>query len=224
MRYPRYAIVPSNGRECLTDCIDAVIKQVDKVIVVATDRQARGMTSWFDQLIILNDEGPRNISRWWNRGLDYVHRTTDQHILVDDKPWHQKYDVAVLNDDAIVPEGWFDAVSGAIRQMGVAAGCSGGHGMPVLHTQPGPVDLSTRMQGFAFVLAGERGLRAHEELRWWFTDDYLDWESRKLGGMVMVPGFHVNHLYPNGQMTPELHEAIAQDAQKFVDIYGMRPW
>lgn len=221
MRYPRYAVIPSNGRECLTDCIDAVIKQVDKVIVVATDRQVRGMTSWFDQLFILNDEGPPNISRWWNHGLDYADAHAHQNGPAGVT---QKHDVAVLNDDAIVPEGWFDAVSGTMRQMGCAAACSGGYGMPVLHTQNSAPPLATRMQGFAFLLAGERGLRADEQFIWYCGDDDLGRRAAMGGGMVMVPGFHVNHLYPNGQVNEELAGAIPGDMQRYVDKWGGRPW
>jgi len=173
--------------------------------------------------VSLNDPGDVNISRWWNMGLDYI--DTWNRFAKGFGFAANKWDVAILNDDAIVPEGWFDAVSGTMRQMGVAAGCSGAPGgMPVLHTQPGPVSLDTRLCGYAFMLAGERGLRADERIKWYFTDDYLDWESRKLGGMVNIPGFQVRHLYPNGQVTPEIHAQIAQDAQTFVDIYGMRPW
>ena len=221
MRPPRYAVIPSNARECLTDCIDAIIKQVDQVIVVCTTNACRGKISWYDQVVKLSVLNPEiNISRWWNHGLEFVYDT-----LPKQDPGPTKWDVAIINDDVIVPEGWFDAVSGSMRQLNVAAACSGGTGgMPVLHTQPGPVHLSTRMQGFAFIVAGERGLRANEEFRWYWSDDYMDWESRKLGGMVMIPGFHVMHLFPNGQMSPEMQVMSAEDGQKFVDLYGMRPW
>jgi hypothetical protein len=74
------------------------------------------------------------------------------------------------------------------------------------------------------MVAGELGLRANEDLYWYFSDDWMDWESRKLGGMVMVPGFPVQHLYPNQQVTPEMQVQIAKDAQTFVEIYGTRPW
>lgn len=222
MRPQRFAVIPSNGRECVTDCIDAIFPQVDHVVVICTGNVMRGMNSWYDKITKLYYQGHVNISTWWNMGLDFA-RTQIRHSTHDFVP--RKWDVALINDDVIVPEGWFDAVSGTMRQLQAAAACSGGtSGMPVLHTQPGPVPLSTRMQGFAFIVAGEHGLRANEDLNWYFTDDFMDWESRKLGGMVMVPGFHVQHLYPNGQMTPELQAQTAVDAQTFVDIYGMRPW
>jgi hypothetical protein len=164
-------------------------------------------------------EGPddANISRWWNQGLDAV-----ADVVLEADPGPTKWDVAVLNDDAIVPEGWFDAVAGTIRQMGVAAGCSGGYGMPVLHTQNQAPPLATRMQGFAFVLAGELGLRADEQFVWYCGDDDLGRRAAVAGGMVMVPGFPVNHLHPNGQSN--LHHHIPGDMQRYVDKWGGRPW
>lgn len=219
MRYPRYAIIPSNRRPCLERCLDAIEPQVDMMFVLDTSGSSAS-GRFKDHHYTLADPGDINISRWWNVGLEAAQR----HVKHQASP-SPKWDVAIINDDVIVPEGWFDAVSGAMRQMGVAAACSGGTGgMPVLNTQPVAVPLHTRMQGFAFIVAGELGLRANEALRWYFTDDYMDWESRKLGGVVMIPGMHVEHLYPNGQLTPELLAQTAADAQTFVDIYGRRPW
>jgi len=96
--------------------------------------------------------------------------------------------------------------------------------MPVFHTHVGPVPLQTRLQGFAFILPGEQGLRANEDLRWYFSDDWIDWEARRRGGMVMIPHMNVTHLYPNQQMTPELQVFCAEDAAKFHALYGQMPW
>ena len=149
--------------------------------------------------------------------MDYV-----DEVSVPNGP---KYDVAIINDDVIVPEGWFDAVAGKMREFKAAAACSGGTtGMPVFHTHSGPVPLHTRMQGFAFILAGESGLRADEQFRWYCGDDDLGWRAAGVGGMVMIPGFPVNHLYPNQQVTPEIQVLIAEDMQRFVDKWGQRPW
>lgn len=220
-RIPRFAIIPSNNRPCVRDCAAAISPQVDCVIYIWTGGAAGadGITGGvFPQSVSLNDPGDINISRWFNLGLQYA---ADMVAMTDTSKW----DVAILNDDAIVPEGWFDAVSDKMREMKVAAACSGGAAvsMPVLHTQPGPVAVSTRLYGPAFIVAGELGLRANEELKWWFTDDWMDWESRKLGGMVMIPGFQVQHLYENGQMTGELQEQVSRDATRFKEIYGMMP-
>lgn len=208
----RFAVIPSNGRPCLADSVDAIADQVDRVIVVST-----GDTMWLNRDVarVLTTPQNPNISRWWNYGLASAAR----QAKVDRAP---EWDVAVLNDDAIVPPGWMQGVLDAMNRGGAVAGCSGNHDVVLRSAEAVPLDM--RMQGFAFVLNGERGVRANEDLHWYFTDDHIDWESRKAGGMAMVSGYPVEHLYPNGQLTPELHEQIARDAQTFVDIHGKRPW
>ena len=198
----------------------AIGTQVDYTIIVYTVPYKEGeFRPVAGQGAALRDLRSPNISRWWNQGFDLAKRVND---LSDGAT--KEYDVAVLNDDVIVPEGWFNAVAGKMREMRAAAACSGCPYMPVFHTKPGPVGLDTRMQGFAFMVAGEKGIRANEDLRWYFSDDYMDWESRRNGGMVMIPGFNVNHLYPNQQMTAELHHFSAEDAAKFQALWGMMPW
>ena len=215
---PRIAVIPTLDRPVLRQSVAAIRPQVDAVFIINN-----GPTGWsgladgqsvFERLVTPAD--PVNLSKLWNLGLN--------EAIMFVGFFTKKWDVAILNDDAIVPEGWFDAVSTKMREMRAAAACSGGVTMPVLHTHPGPVPLETRLQGFAFMVAGELGLRANEDLYWYFTDDWMDWESRKIGGMVMVPGFPVQHLYPNQQVTQEMQAQIARDAQTFVEIYGMRPW
>jgi len=232
MRYPRFCIIPSNGRTVLNQAIAAIKPQVDHVIIIwnrggglnyppymfrtdANEELLQGV-----HFIEVKETEEPNISRWWNYGLRWADGAVG---LRSDRVW-DKWDVAVLNDDAIVPEGWFDAVSGAMRQMGIAAGCSGGYGLPVLHTQNAAPPLATRMQGFAFILAGERGLRADEQFVWYCGDDDLGRRAAMAGGMVMVPGFHVNHLHPNGQVNEALAAAIPGDMQRYVDKWNGRPW
>lgn len=227
MRYPRYAVIPSNGRTCLNDSIAAIKPQVDRVFVVWTRTGGLNYPAYmfrrdYNETLLqgvefVGDFTELNISKWWNAGLDEASKAAD-----GDAP--TKWDVAVINDDVIVPEGWFDAVSGTMRQMGTAAACSGGYGMSVLHNSDMAPPLQTRMQGFAFILAGELGLRADEQFIWYCGDDDLGRQAAIAGGMVMVPGFHVEHRYPNGQLTPELHAAIAGDMQRYVDKWGGRPW
>jgi hypothetical protein len=200
----------------------AIAPQVDSTILVYTVPWQDGEVRPHPHFgVALRDIGSPNISRWWNKGLEIC----TQVVNLADGDLPGRYDVAILNDDVIVPPGWFDAVSDGMRMYECAAACSGApNSSPVLLQRPGPVPLHTRLQGFAFILAGEKGIRANEELRWYFSDDYIDWRARELGGMVMVPGHSVNHLYPNEQMTGELHQFSAEDAAKFKEIWGVMPW
>ena len=216
----KLAVIPSNGRECLNQCVAAIEPQVDHIIIIAAGDSA--VLSKFTALESLHSKKltvhrtyvKNNISAWWNQGFASAKSKAHRR-----KEWK----VAVLNDDAIVSENWFDAVACHMDVANCVTGCSG----PVTSVlrDPGPVPLHVRMVGYAYIIRGEAEIRANEDLHWYFTDDYIDWESRKRGGMGMTEAAPpVEHLYPNGQLTPELHAQIAQDAQTFVDIYGQRPW
>jgi hypothetical protein len=220
MPEPTFAIIPTNGRECFADCLRSVYDQVDRVYVVEGGPDAKlidaGVDYGRDFSIIREPE--LNISRWWNLGLALISDRMREHKI-------PRWNVAVLNDDTIVPPGWVKVLTQRMRDKGAAAVSSGNpNPIPALHTTPGPVNLSTRLQGFAFILAGEHGVRANEQLRWYFSDDHVDWLSRQRGGVLSVPGMSVEHRFPNGQVTSEIQEMIAKDAATFQAYWGMRPW
>jgi hypothetical protein len=227
---PRYSIIPSNGRECLDQAIEAIYPQVDRVLVTWTSAWdgRRSLPRPDDDKILYTiwrhrpggaDPAP-NISAWWNEGLKNA-----KDISRHDFPSRTEWDVAILNDDAIVPAGWFEAVSSAMRERGAAAACSGRTSYPMLLDTPGPFPgWPNPLTGYAFMLAGEKDLRANEDLHWWCGDNDLDWQARLAGGTVVIPGFPVEHLHPNGQMTPEMHVQTGRDMETFVKIWGQRPW
>lgn len=217
-RNPRFVVIPTNGRDCLRQSVEAIEDEVDCVILVTTEDKAAAVDDLGD--VVLTHDGRINISQWWNIGLDFA------ATLIDATTDRKKWDVAIINDDVIVPPGWFSAVSGKMREMKAAAGCSGGRSpMPWFLTHVGATPgVPNPLEGFAFIVAGELGLRANENIPWYFSDNYMDWESRRLGGTVVIPGFHVQHLYPNGQMDWQLHEANTRGAQAFREHFGAMPW
>lgn len=214
----RVGVIPTNGRECVSQAIEALLPQVNYLVVVEAgpnrlpNTYPPGVTVIPDQLTDLN------ISRWWNLGLNWAEK-------VAKASGEDHWDVAIINDDVIVPSSWFCYVADDLRALGCTAGCSGGSGNGVtIHRKPGPIDIFTRIQGFAFVVVGESGLRADEELHWWYQDDKLGADAATAGGMVMFPACTVNHLYPNSQMTNEMHVQIAQDREVFIRKMGYAPW
>lgn len=218
---PRFAVIPTRNRpEVLMDCLHSIQSQVDEVIVINNgDDPIRELPH--SVIEFRNPMQPVNLSRLWNQGLNLAERrVTSQFGFQGVSSW----DVAILNDDAVVPPGWFGRVSHVMHQVGAAAGCSGPVRQPLVRTKAGPVPLHTRMQGWAFILAGELNIRADERLLWWFGDDDLDWKARQQGGMVMVPGFPVEHRSANSNMTPDLHAQTGLDAQTFKEIWGEMPW
>ena len=88
----------------------------------------------------------------------------------------------------------------------------------VLNTQPGPVDIHTRITGWCFMLRGEDWLMCDPRLVWWYGDDDLDWTARQRGGALCVPGCAVTHLHP-GEMTSasaDLTEQTHRDRETFL--------
>jgi hypothetical protein len=193
---------------------------VDVTILVKTKEFTRYGYHQDTRLYAFQDYEDINISRWWNNGLFMA-----AYMVMEQDPGPTRWDVAIINDDTIIPEGWFDAVAGQMRDKQAVGASSGSPiDMPVFHTRSGPRPLDQRMQGFAFILAGETGIRADEQFAWYCGDDDLEWRLSASGGVVVIPGFPVQHLHPNAQVTPEIHELIAKDMQSFVDKWGTRPW
>lgn len=221
--YPRYAVIPTTGRDCLYQCLDAIRPQVDRVLGIWAPRY-EAEEDWEhgppdpDLLVgTVEIHEQRNISRWWNMGIDAAKQAALEEGVT-------RWDVAVLNDDAIVSADWFNKVATTMRSMNVAAASMGPVRLPVLHTRPGSTRLDQRMAGFAFILAGELGVRADETMQWWCGDNDIDMQSRLKGGTVILPDNGVKHLYPDQGTTGTLAARTAIDMQRFVDKWGFRPW
>lgn len=169
--------------------------------------------------VIVDFEQPPNLSRLWNLALAEVKEQAARRGLT-------RWDVAVVNDDAVLPDGWFDTCAAALRETGSAAACSDPHGRlrsPLLKTAP-DADVFTRMCGWAFLLRGEAGLRFDEQFRWWFGDTDVDWRARAAGGMVIVPGYPVGNLHANSTTTGVLAAQAGRDRATFADKWGSVPW
>lgn len=208
-------------------CLDAIAPQVDQIAVVAHAQPGYVLPELFDVRerragvgigIAPYSVDTANISMMWNIGLQ----------MINDCMQGLPYDVAVLNDDAIVPDGWFDTVTHHMHQLGCAAGSTAPTDVLqtiAVHTKPGPINLHTRMTGYAFILNSLAQIRANEDIRWWLSDDWIDWTARERGGTVVIPGHRVAH--PEGGGTPvvgELADWFEEDKIKFQDRWGALPW
>lgn len=222
----KYAVIPTHNRPVeLRECLASLAEQVDEAFVIdnasyppvppaAFETDAfPAVTTFYD------DEQPPNLSRLWNRGLQVADGL--------DRPWiGAEWFIAVLNDDTIVPPGWLDHVVGMMQATGAAAGCTSEHADAMrLHT--GPLrSVFDRITGWAFVLRGSVGIRADENLRWWYGDTAIDVEARRRGGLVISPGPIVVNRYPNASTTGLLAEQAGRDRATFLanPNYGDLPW
>lgn len=215
----RYAVIPTTGREVLGEAIAAIETQVDDLVVIAHNC---GMQVLWTQTVIVPhaqvleyNEDPPNISRMWNMGLAYA----ASHSR------HEPYQVAIINDDAVVPPGWFDNIADYMTKMQAVAGSVDQFGSGITHTfwAAEPIDLQQRMSGFAFILDGRVNLRLDEQFQWWYGDDDLEWRAREAGGVVRVPGPPVEHRHPGESTVGRMAVIAGEDRQRFIDKWGRAP-
>ena len=220
----RAAVIPARDRhDLLTDCVDSVVDQVDAVFVI--DNQSVPPIDpdpWAGRVHVVRvPMDPPNISVLWNVGLEVAASAALQLEIYE-------WDVAVLNSDVVVPAGWVEGLSTAMRATTAVLAYPDQHGgrEEVLHVYPGPIDLRQRITGFAYLLRGEASLRLDESLAWWYGDDDLDWRAREQGGALLVPGLAVEHRAPNVSTheRPELTEQTARDRETFARKWGRTPW
>lgn len=235
MDIPRLAIIPTHDRPVeLARLLDAITPQCNFVLVVDNASTPPVHQSYPGAIgpdtvmgiaatnlhIIRDEEQPPNLSRLWNVGLDRAAAHAEWFGF-------DVYDVAIFNDDAVVPPGWWDLVSGALRDHPTAAvACTPAHGAipaPVLNTTPGG-DLSARMTPWAFVARGELGMRSDERMRWWWFDTDWDYRARQGGGVLIVPGPVVINTGANSSTVGALAEQAGRDRRTFREIWGSNPW
>ena len=220
----RAAVIPTRNRhDMVADCINSVVDQVDRVIVIDNlSSPPIDPEPWHGMVGVVSlPIDPPNISTLWNVGIALADAAAHQHAAPG-------WDIAVLNSDVTVPAGWVETLSAAMRSSTAVLAYPDQHSgkRQILHTRAEPIDLRQRITGYAYMLRGEAGLRLDESMAWWFSDDSLDWEAREKGGALLVPGIPVEHRCPNGSMyeRPELQEQAGRDRETFQRKWGRTPW
>lgn len=220
----RYAIIPTRNRPAeLAALVGELHRQGATVVVVdnASDPPASPPVNG-EQVctVIVDSEQPPNLSRLWNVGLDTVTELAAES-------GYEQWDVAVLNDDTILPAGWYDACAAALRAGPAAVACSAPHGTipaPLLKTTPDR-DVMTRMCPHAFVTRGEVGMRSDESMRWWWFDSDWDFRARlHFGGVQIITGFLTANTCANSSTVGVLAEQAGRDRARFAQIWGYNPW
>jgi hypothetical protein len=208
-----------NRQELLDQTIDAIRPQVDTVMVLDNASNPKLTVPDGVGSMYIPDQPP-NLARWWNIGLDFMAH------------WYgslrAEYDVALLCDDAIVPEGWFTAVTNAMRETNTVAGSSNPWGRPhgYLTKFDMDSDISNRMCSWAFIVDGASKVRADESMHWWWFDTDFDVQCRRAGGTVLIGTHPVPNQQPNfyTNAKPELGEQAGRDRAAFASKHGGTPW
>jgi hypothetical protein len=175
----RFAVIPTHDRpEKYAKAVAAIRTQVDQLITIAHRPGGVGCDYATGIVVPYFAEVP-NISDMWNLGLD---RAAE---FVDGAP----HAVAVLNDDAEVPKGWFDRVHGFMVEEGAHLG-SGGRN----------VREPTKLAGHAFIIDQPSAIRPDPRWAWWYSDDILEEQAIAAetgGGLVVLSDLIVKHAHRN---------------------------
>lgn len=216
-----YAIVPTHNRpELLRQTVESLSPQVTGLVMVvdnASSPPVTGLETFSNVWVVPEPMQPPNLGTIWNRQLDAI-------ASIEAAAGSAEWDVAILCDDSPVPPGWVQTVSEAMRQFGASAASTHSYGEInepyVLRQLSNGAD---RMCPWAFMLPGERGLRADDSMHWWYVDTDLDWRARQDTGTLVTPGPVVANLKV-GEYTvtrPELGEQAGRDAETFHRKWGL---
>ena len=218
-----WAVVLTHNRaEQYAELVNDLVHDIRRDHIVIVDHKSDPPAVEYDGTHFIRDDGPANIQRLWNIGLD----------IVDRQAWHNGgYHVAVLNDDLRIPKGTLPALSdaltyhkGTIAYPDQSRSLKKGHNS--VERRRGPYNLHYRMSGYCWMLNGDAGLRLDEKLVWWYGDDDIEWRAAELGGTVRVGGTYVEHLSPNGSTNsdPDLAKQTGIDRATFIAKWGKPPW
>lgn len=199
---PVYAVVPSYGRECLRECLNSLIGQVDLLFLIQTKQFP---IPPHPKLVCLPWDSSRelNIHEWWNMGIKAAAMTAG------DRP---EWNVLIVNDDVVAQPGLTASLSKALR-AGTAV-------LSYLARQVPVPPEGLPITGWCFMLRGEAGIMADPQFRWWYGDTDIHLQAMGKGGVAIAEDCQVRHLHPGGHdryMGPH----IAADSGRFREKWKM---
>lgn len=227
-RPTRYAVIPTHNRpEHLRNLVRQLGLSCDVIVIIDNASNPPVSACSLDEelgidavgkvIVIRDAEQPPNLARFWNVGLMAIRALEAQS---------DAWDVAILNDDVELPEGWYDYVATALRTYDVLAASADAYGAvssPLVRRDKHN-SLATRMCPWAFIIRGECGFEADEKLRWWWQDTDAEWRLALAGGVVVMPGYITKNLGANSSTVGVLAEQAAADRRTFAEKWGYNPW
>jgi hypothetical protein len=235
----RYALIPTHDRPVeLARLVGQLEPWADIIVIIdnasnpaVSEVELRAAHPATSIIVIECPDQPPNLYHMWNLGFDAIHLHAEAQVPGTGR--RRLWDVAVLNDDTLLPDGWADYVSANLRDP-AAAGAAAASTYPFVHCQASepPVwlkknhdgNIGTRMCPWAFILRGEAGLRADENFGWWWGDTDLDWQACVAGGVLLLPGPVPANTLANSTTVGVLAEQAGRDGLYFAAKWGRRPW
>jgi hypothetical protein len=191
-----YLVVPTHTHPPL---LDTLIDRAGMPAVVVLTREGVDPVAG---AVNVEDVGPTNIHRWWNTGIAEAEA--------------RGADVAVIaNHDAEPEPGALMALVEGLERTGAT--------ITYTAREDGPVDRAPdkrrRITGWCYALNLTHGLRPDETFRWWFGDDWLDWQARVNHHGIAPVRAAVRHRNPNPQyLTPEFAALVRADQKHWWQV------
>jgi len=221
-----WAVVPTRRRsydpDGLVSCLLSLGDQVTGTVVVDNNDDRIDALPWTGAPVFLvhHVEQPPNLSRLYNIGMAQATTFAVEGSALTSPTEDRKWNIALLNDDVLVPPGWVERLSSEMRATPAAAAYIDRmvRPAPTLSTTA-PNGFSETMTCWACLVRGETGVRWDEDLRWWYADNLLDLRCRyDEGGVLAVPGPPGPiHKYPSKATTEsvELSAQAGRDHETF---------
>jgi len=206
-----FVVIPTAGtrQALLTKLIDASGVPRENIIIVAT----RPNVELPDGCRVIQDLGPINIQRWWNKGIDEAVRLGGSAL-------------AVCNDDLTINSETLPRLYEALQGSGATIASPLRPDKHLGLHRKRLVPYSPVLWGCLWVLNLETSLRPDEDFHWWYGDNDLDIRARRdFTGIVSVD-VHFTHEHP-GQNTgaSEALLALAEaDTETYERKYGRLLW
>jgi hypothetical protein len=218
---PCYAVIPTYNKPEKLSLLCSSLDYLDGIVVVDNGEYSVPREELPNNCTVVSSSvQPPNLSLFWNSGLDIVRSLARLGGA-------EKWDVAILNDDAVIPSKyWYAQVAGALRNSSAAVACGVPQKGNKILTEQSPWVLSERLCGWAHISRGELGIRFDEDLKWWFGDTAYDKEARRAGGLLLVGQAYVINtdadVSTNANST--LQTQAGMDRQTYITKWGDPGW
>lgn len=219
---PTYVVVPFKNRHDLTSRLVHDLQRQGgyRKIVLCDNGSNRTTKNWLSTLadpnvVVLDCDG-WNIHQMWNAGIE-----------LGAAECRDRFNVAILNNDIEIGDGFLDGLGTALRAdptlavVGPNYDGRGGTGIDyVQDICAGRYDGTGGLPGFAFMLRGEARYRFPEQLSWWYGDNDMVATVVSAGARVgIVKDVTVTHVDGGSQTgvwdDPEMKVLLDADREWF---------
>lgn len=157
----------------------------------------------------------------WNAGLALAEKEARKLGV-------ERWNVVVMNSDVEVPSTFLQTLSEGLREADAWLAYPNVYNVDPsgIYEMHNPELAHQTIAGWAWMLAGESGLRVDENLTFWYGDADIEAQVRKAGKKaVCVGNCFALHLDANGSVTTDakLRAAVEDDERYYAEKWGLDP-